>query len=267
MKEIAGKTAFVTGAGNGIGRAIARALAAEAVAVAVADIDEAAAGQVAAEIEASGSRAVAVRCDVTDRASLEAARDETIRALGPIHILCNNAGVSAAAPFDITTPGDWRWMFEVNVMGVVNGLQVFLPHLRGHGQGAHIVNTASMAGLIPVGRMSAYGASKHAVVGLTECLEVELEGSGVGLSLLCPGIVNTELAASSRALRPEDARGVDPDSDRMLEEGGRSGSDPAQVGDCVVEAIRSDSFYVISHPKLLRPFANRAARIQAADGV
>ncbi len=264
MKQLGGRTAFVTGGANGIGRAIARALAAEGVAVAIADLDAAAAKNVAAELDAAGHRSLGVECDVTKRESLERALAETNSAFGPVHILCNNAGVAAAAPFEATTPGDWQWVFGVNVMGVVNGLQIFLPHMREHGEEAHIVNTASMAGLFPVGRMPTYSASKFAVVGLTECLALELEGSPIGLTLLCPGIVNTDLAARSRAQRPADATGVDEDSERMLEEGARMGIDPADVATCTVDAIRSGAFYAFSHPELVSQFAERAERIAAA---
>jgi NAD(P)-dependent dehydrogenase (short-subunit alcohol dehydrogenase family) len=159
MQELQGRSAFVTGGANGIGRAIAESFAREGVAVAIADIDPKAAEQACSELEASGARAVPIECDVTSEESLAKALKTASRALGPIHILVNNAGAFSVSPLEETNRSDWEWLLEVNVIGVVNGLHTFLPHMRAHGEPAHIINTASVAGHFAGPGLSVYTAS------------------------------------------------------------------------------------------------------------
>jgi len=265
MRELEGKTAFVTGAASGIGRAIARSLAREGVAVAVADIDLAAAKLAAEEIVSAGGRAIPVACDVTSEPSLEAAADETADALGNVHILCNNAGAFAVTRLEDTTRKDWEWLLEINVVGVVNGLHTFLPRMREHGEPAHVVNTASISGHLPVVGLSVYTATKFAVVGLTECLRLELAEDCIGVSVLCPGIVKTALVETSSRHRPsrhgEHAAGDDESMKTLVE----SGSDPAAIGDRVVEAIRAGEFYIFTHPHIRPAFETRFQEIVEAQ--
>jgi len=267
MQELQGRSAFVTGGANGIGRAIAESFAREGVAVAIADIDPKAAEQACRELEASGARAVPIECDVTSEESLAKALETASSALGPIHILVNNAGAFSVSPLEDTKRSDWEWLLEINVIGVVNGLHTFLPHMRAHGEPAHIINTASVAGHFAGPGLSVYTASKFAVVGLTECLRAELADSSIGVSVLCPGIVKTGLVESSREHRPErhSGHGSDPGLDvASITEGG---SDPATIGDQVVSAVRAGEFYIFTHPDMKPVFESRFGRILAAHAL
>lgn len=256
MTDLAGANAFVTGAADGIGRAIANSLARAGVAVAIADINAEAAKAAAEAIESSGGRAVAIACDVTDAASIEAAADAATDALGPIRVLVNNAGAFQARPFEETKLDDWQWLLDVNVLGVVRGLHTFVPRMRAHGQPSHIVNTASVSGHIATPTLSVYTATKFAVMGLTESLRAELKDSSIGLSVLCPGIVNTGLVESSARHRPgpDDASGGESAMRAVMNE---TGTDPAPLGDDVVNAIRNDQFYVFTHPSMRPAFVKR----------
>lgn len=258
MQSIEGKIAFVTGAGSGIGRAIAMSLAKAGAAVAVADIDLASATNVSDEIRGAGGRAMPISCDVTSRKSIEEAADAVGSELGHVHVLVNNAGAFTVGALNETTRKDWEWILDINVLGVVNGLHVFLPRIQAHGEEAHIVNTASVSGHIGVAGLSIYTASKFAVVGLSECLRLELAGSRIGISVLCPGIVKTGLLETSQRHRGEEYGG--PQS--ALAGGGmndviESGTDPAEVGARVLAAIASDEFYIFTHPGLRPAFENR----------
>lgn len=264
MRELQGKAAFVTGGANGIGRAIAERFAREGVAVAIADIDPKAAEQTCKELQASGAHAIPIHCDVTSEQSLAEALKQASDTLGPIHLLVNNAGAFAVSPLEETRRRDWEWLFEINVIGVVNGLHVFLPHMRAHGEPAHIINTASVAGHICGPDLSVYTASKFAVVGLTECLRAELEDSPIDVSLLCPGIVKTGLIASSREHRPERHGGRSPDPGVDVADITASGTDPRAIGDQVVAAIKAGEFYIFTHPDMKPLFEARFERIIAA---
>jgi NAD(P)-dependent dehydrogenase (short-subunit alcohol dehydrogenase family) len=264
MQELQGKAAFVTGGANGIGRAIAESFAREGVAVAIADIDPKAAEQACKQLEASGARAIPIECDVTSEDSLANALETATAALGPIHILVNNAGAFSVSPLEDTKRSDWEWLLEINVIGVVNGLHTFLPHMRAHGEPAHIINTASAAGHFAGPGLSVYTASKFAVVGLTECLRAELADSSIGVSVLCPGVVKTGLIESSREHRPErhGGHGADPGLDvaSITEDG----TDPAAIGDQVVAAVKTGEFYIFTHSEMKPIFESRFRRILAA---
>jgi NAD(P)-dependent dehydrogenase (short-subunit alcohol dehydrogenase family) len=261
MKDLQGKAAFVTGGANGIGRAIAESFAREGVAVAIADIDPRAAEKTCKEIEASGARAIPVECDVTRNESLAEALRTATETLGPIHLLVNNAGAFAVSPLEETSRRDWEWLLEVNVVGVVNGLHTFLPHMRAHGEPAHIINTGSVAGHIAGPGVSVYTASKFAVVGLTECLRAELADTQIGVSILCPGVVKTGLIDSSREHRPERHGGRDADPGVDVAAITDNGTDPAMIGDRVVAAVKAGEFYIFTHPDLKPAFEARFTRI------
>ena len=206
MKDIAGKVAFVTGAANGIGLGICRALARAGAHVALADIEPDTLARARSEIAGLGVRAIALPLDVSDADAVARAADAVEAEFGKVHIVCNNAGVSLGNVRLLEmTPAQWNWIFGVNVFGVVNGVQTFVPRILRHGEGGHIVNTASMAGLqvnpaIP--GIGAYAMTKHAVIALSEALAMELRGSGIGVSVLCPAQVNTTLSDSG-SRRPE----------------------------------------------------------------
>jgi NAD(P)-dependent dehydrogenase (short-subunit alcohol dehydrogenase family) len=263
MNDLNGRVAVVTGGGSGIGRGIALALGAEGMTVAVADIRRAAADAVAAEIVSAGGRAFAIGVDVTSVESLAAAADEVVAQAGGVNLLCANAGVLARiATLADHTIGDWEYTLSVNVMGIVKTIAAFLPALRERAPDAHIVTTASLGGLVsdvraPIG---AYIASKYACVGYSEMLRAELEGEGIGVSVLCPGVVVSNLSATSADNRP-DAFGKQVEFQFAAAGGGRSDSAapfpvyamPAEdVGPIVIRAIRANRFHAITHPRAKR---------------
>lgn len=250
MDNLAGRNAFVTGAGSGIGQGIARQLARAGVHVAVADIRGDAAEATAAEIVAAGGHAVPLALDVSDRADVERGADAAERALGPIHIACNNAGVAMhGVPLEKIAANDWDWVIGVNIYGVIHGIQTFVPRMRAHGEGGHVVNTASIGGLQvnPKFHTSAYSMTKYAVVALSEALEQELEGSGINVSVLCPAAVATSIHLSERS-RPERLGGptVRPENHFMgkIIKDGWTGD---EVGARVVDAIRANEFFILTH--------------------
>ena len=206
MDDLNGRVAVVTGGGSGIGRGIALTLGAEGMTVAVADIQQSNAEAVAAEIEAAGGRAFGIGVDVTSVESLAAAAKEIVARAGGVNLLCANAGVLARiGPLADHTIEDWEYTLSVNVMGVVKTVAAFLPALRASAPDAHIVNTASLGGLTAEVRapLGAYIASKYACVGYSEMLRAELAGEGIGVSVLCPGVVASNLTATSAENRPD----------------------------------------------------------------
>lgn len=241
MQDLKGKVAVVTGAGSGIGEGIARAAAAAGMKVAVADIDFEKASQVAADI---GDAAIAVPVDVSDLASVEALRDATLEAFGAVHLVCNNAGVWIGALMQDADIKDWQYLINVNLYGVIHGIKAFLPLLVEQGEG-HIVNTASMGGLISGPPEGLYTTTKFAVVGLSEALLMEVAEKGLGVSVLCPGLVDTNLISQSSAMRPEE---LDPGIDHeQPAPDTASGISPLAVGERVLDAVSDGSFYVITH--------------------
>ena len=244
METLEGKTAVVTGAGSGIGAGIARAAAVAGMNVVVADIDQELASAVAQSIISSGGDAIAVRTDVSDLAAMEALREAALKAFGAVHLVCNNAGVWVGAMMAEADIKDWQFLINVNLYGVIHGVKVFLPDLLAQGEG-HIVNTASMGGLISGPPEGLYTTTKFAVVGLSEALLLEVADKGVGVSVLCPGLVATDLINQSAKVRPEGLEtGIDhgqPAPDIA------TGLSPADVGDRVVDAVRDNNFYIITH--------------------
>ena len=193
MRELAGKTAFVTGGASGIGLALGRAFAVTGMNVMLADIEADALSGAVKSLHNVGPNVRGVICDVTDPDSVERAAAASYEAFGRVHVVCNNAGVAAGGGIDDIPLDDWRWVLDVNLMGVLYGIRTFLPHIRAHGEGGHIVNTASMAGMVSPAGMGPYNATKHAVVTLSETLAAELVGTPIGVSVLCPGWVNTRI--------------------------------------------------------------------------
>lgn len=262
MEDLSGKTAFITGAASGIGLAIARSLAAAGMKVVVADIEEAALARVEEEFNASNREFLTLRVDVTDRQAMADAAAATIERFGKVHVLVNNAGVGVGGKLDEMTYNDWDWVLGVNLDGVVNGLQSFLGLIESHGEGGHIVNTASMAGHLAVPGLGVYNASKFAVVAISETLRADLTGKEIGVSVLCPGVVDTSIFESGRN-RPEElasdaasdnlmdaiSSGEEEASNRLAEIRARA-LDPAVVGDMVLHAIRENEMYVFTHPEM-----------------
>ncbi len=251
MRELDGRIALVTGGGSGIGRGIAVALAGAGTRVVVADIERDAAEAVAAEIAASGGEASTERLDVTDPAAVEALAGRCDERYGGIDVLCNNAGVLGPTPLGPESLDNWRWTLDVNVLGVVHVINAFVPRMRARvsasGGEAHVVNTASIGGLIAGygWEISAYIASKFAVVSMSRNLRGELAGSGIGVSVLCPGGVETRIWEAGRN-RPAEYGG--PEAYEWPDRIARSRPiDPLLAGRHVLRAIREDEFYVITH--------------------
>ncbi|MGY3483014.1 NAD(P)-dependent dehydrogenase (short-subunit alcohol dehydrogenase family) [Bradyrhizobium sp. USDA 4011] len=202
MRELAGKAAFVTGAASGIGLAMATAFAREGMKVMLADIETGALDKAVDALRVGGADVHGVVCDVADPSSVDRAAEASFRAFGNVHVICNNAGVAGGGGIDQISVDDWRWVIDVNLMGVVHGIRSFLPHIRAHGEGGHIVNTASMAGMNAGLGVSPYSATKFAVVSLSEGLSAQLAPFGIGVSVLCPSYVRTRIGESGRN-RPE----------------------------------------------------------------
>jgi NAD(P)-dependent dehydrogenase (short-subunit alcohol dehydrogenase family) len=253
MREFLGKAAFVTGGASGIGLALGRAFAEAGCKVMLADIEKPALDNALQSLAGIGSEIRAVVCDVADPASVDSAAEAAITAFGKVHIVCNNAGVSTRGGIDHIALDDWRWVLDVNLIGVVNGVRAFLPHMRAHGEGGHIVNTASIAGMVNRRHgFHPYPASKFAVVGISEGLALELRPLGIGVSVLCPGYVRTNILESARnhlerynPTTPVEA--VDPFIAQRTELV-RTGMDPVEVARLVLAAVRDDELYVFTHP-------------------
>jgi NAD(P)-dependent dehydrogenase (short-subunit alcohol dehydrogenase family) len=244
MQELQGKTAVVTGAGSGIGAGIARAAARAGMNVVVADIDRERAATVAQDIISGGGDALAVAVDVSKLESVQALRESALKAFGKVHLVCNNAGVWVGALMAEADIKDWQYLINVNLYGVIHGVKVFLPDLLAQGEG-HIVNTASVGGLISGPPEGLYTTTKFAVVGLSEALLLEVANQGVGVSVLCPGLVATDLITQSSAVRPAE---LDPGIDHgQPAPDVASGLSPVLIGEQVIDAVRDNSFYIITH--------------------
>jgi len=258
LPDLAGKVAVVTGGASGIGKGIAARLAAEGARVIIADIQRDALEATAAELGVDG-----IPTDVSDCASVESLARTAVEKYGTVHVICNNAGIGPLAPVKDLTLDDWRWMLGVNLWGVIHGVHTFLPILSGNPDGGHIVNTASMAGLVAHARLGAYSTAKFGVVALTEALAEELaaDGSRVGVSVLCPGTVHTNIGTSSRNRPAELGDAGFKDVDIELEDNPRHRwIYPEQAGQVVVRAIKRGDLYALTHPDW---YPQVAARHQA----
>lgn len=272
MQELAGKNAFITGGASGIGFAMAQALLNEGMNVAIADVDADALAAAQAALAGSNAQVHAVQLDVTDRDQYAQVAEQISSELGPIHVLCNNAGVYRGGSLDQVTYADWDWVMGVNVGGVVNGLQNFIQRMRAHGEGGHIVNTASMAGVTTSPGLGVYNASKFAVVGMSEALRQDLEPHGIGVSVLCPGMVRTRILDSERT-RPDafdvtqaEAQEAAQAHSEIMNLAMNTGIEASEVADLVVQGIKSDQFYLFPHPELKGATESRVEEMLAAFG-
>lgn len=275
MRDLAGKVAVVTGGAAGIGLAMARRFAAEGMRIVLADIERPVLEHAGEELARSGADVLTVPTDVSLADDVTALAATTLEHYGDVHLVCNNAGVgSRGLPIAELPLDDFAWVIGVNLFGVIHGIHEFLPHLRANGVG-HIVNTASISGLYHLPRMGPYNASKAAVIALSETLRFELdaEGSGVGVSVLCPSWVRTNITTSDRN-RPERfaytleteqmAHAADYKAKRR-EQLATIALDPAEIAAQVCDAVQSDRFYVLTHPESVALFEQRARRIVAGE--
>ena len=259
VDELAGKVAFITGSGGGIGLGIARACAQAGMKVVLADIDESALEDAAAELRAAGSEVLVLALDVTDREGWALAAERVPAELGPVRLLVNNAGVSTLGlGFDEVDPGMWDRVIGINLTGVYNGLHYFLDGMRAAG-GGHIVNTSSMGGLLGSPKLAPYCAAKFAVVGLSEALRAEFAEFGIGVSVLCPGGVRSRLWRTSRAVRglPD----IETPPDDMSAQSATAAMGADEVGRRVLDAVVADEAYIITHPEFRDVVTQRHERM------
>ena len=258
MKILKGKVAAVTGAASGLGRSMALAFAAEGMDVALADVDQEGLLKTQEGVGGHGVKSTALRVDVSKAAEVEAFAERTVRELGAVHVVCNNAGVSPLGAVWENTLADWQWILGVNLWGVIHGVRAFTPRLIAQNEG-HSVNTASVAGLISPPGSGAYNVTKHAVVTLSESLYHDLRerNSAVGVSVLCPAYVPTRITESERS-RPGELKDVfrelSPETlarQAMLEKAVTSGKISAdQVAQAAVAAVKEERFYILTHPRI-----------------
>ena len=260
MKDLAGKTAFVTGAASGIGFGIAFALAQAGVKVMLCDIEEAALAAALEKLRLTNADIEGVRADISLKGELAAAAEATLARYGKVHILVNNAGVGGGGPYGMWSDAAWDWTLGVNLRAVVWGIEIFGPLIERHGEGGHIVSTASIAGLVSNGSV-AYNVSKYGVVALSEGLRLELAPRGIGVSVLCPGFIRTQIVDSGRNLperfagkvgRPP-ATGPVAERIKFIRDRVAQGIDPLYVGELVREGIENDWPYIFTDNEL-EPF-------------
>lgn len=260
MQDFAGKVAVVTGGASGIGEGMARTFASEGMNVVVSDIEGDRAENVSASIRETGVRSIAIETDVSDRAAVEALADKTFAEFGSADLVCNNAGVCVGGSSHESSDADWSWLFRVNVDGVLYGCQAFIPRMIEQG-GGHIVNTASIGGFLPAGQiMGAYTASKASVVGISEAYADSIKPHGIGISILCPGLVTSGLIEAERN-RPTEYGERPGNLEPILAEGFKTGMDPLIVGKWVVRAVRDDQLFIFTHPDMRELVEGHFARV------
>ena len=260
MDSLRDRVAVVTGGGSGIGRALVDVFAREGMRVVVADVDEGSAVDAADAVRKRGGIALAVRTDVTDLAQVQALADRAFSELGAVDVLCNNAGVALWGSLETATHRDWQWVLGVNLWGVIHGIEAFVPRMIAGGRRGHVVNTASMAGLIATRGLGVYNTSKYAVVGLSETLVKDLAPHGIGVSVLCPLGVATRIRDSDRN-RPSQLRNDTTEAAAPVTLDGSTLA-PEAVAEMVLSAVLENRLYVITHPESLEPIRRRFQRIE-----
>lgn len=271
MQELDGRTAFVTGGASGIGFAVAKGFLEAGMNVMIADIEEKALDAALAKLANYGNRLGGLVLDVSLREAYAAAATETLARFGKVHVLFNNAGVSRAGRIETIAPSDWDWVWGVNVGGTVAGIQIFLPHIRAHGEGGHIVSTASIAGLAGSALSGAYSSTKFAIVGLSEVLAEELKDTDIGVSVLCPGFVRTNMNDNGRNRPTRYGGAFDVFAEPVLKERNArfraltiDGLDPDRVAPMVIRAIRENRLYIVTDPERRETIEARHARLLEA---
>ena len=249
MRDLEGRVAFITGGGSGVGLGMARAFLGAGMKVAIADVRD---DHLEEATAALAGDVLAIRLDVTDREAFARAADDTESALGNVHVLCNNAGINLFNDIADATYQDWDWVLGVNLGGVVNGVVTFVPRIKAHGEGGHVVNTASMAAFVAGPGAGIYTTAKFAVHGLSDALRWSLLPYGIGVSMVCPGLVKSKIYESDLTRPAElstDVTPADPEFMRILPGLHDAGMDPDEIGEKVVRAVRRNDFYVFTHPE------------------
>ena len=252
MKNVEGKTAFITGGANGAGFGMAQAFSKAGMKVVIADIRQDSLDRAMSFFKNTPGMH-AIRLDVTDREAFERAADEAERVFGKVHVICNNAGINLFVPMEECTYNDWDWVMGVNFGGVVNGIHTFVPRIRKHGEGGHVVNTASMAAFLPSAAAGIYTASKFAVRGLSEALRLTLYQYNIGVSVFCPGLINSFIYESEKIGRHDwHPRKILQEARRpwtSCRESTKMGMKPEEAGEKVLAGIRRNALYIFSHPE------------------
>jgi NAD(P)-dependent dehydrogenase (short-subunit alcohol dehydrogenase family) len=251
MKDVEGKVAFITGGANGIGLGMAKVFTDAGMKVVIADIRQESLDKAMGHFRNTNKSVHAIRLDVSDRKAVEAAADETEKVFGKVHVVCNNAGINLFKPIDQCTHEDWQWVMGVNLWGVIHGVEAFVPRIKKHGEGGHIVNTASMASILSSAGAGIYSTAKFAVRGLSETLWFNLHPQGIGVSVLCPGLVDSNIHMSNE-VRPSTLGKPDAAPEGMTDRMAalqRTGMDPVEVGEKVLAGIRADNLYIFPHPE------------------
>ncbi len=262
MDPFRNRVAVITGGAGGIGLALAEAFAARGAAVVLADLDEAGLARAAAALAPRGAAVLTVPTDVSALDSVQALAAAAQRRFGAVHLVCNNAGVALTGELHRATHRDWVYTMNVNFWGVVHGIETFVPLLLAQGQGGHVLNTASMAGLVGMRGLGVYSASKFAVVGLSEALQRELAPLGIGVSVLCPMVVDTPINENSERLRPPALRNQAPPGPPAGQLAGPV-IGPQEVARRVVRGIERGDLYVLTHAAQRDILRRRAARLEA----
>ena len=266
MQNLPGKTAFITGGASGIGLGIAKALLGAGMNVVIADIRDDHLDQAASEL-GDGERLLALKLDVTDRAAYARAADAAEARFRRIHLLCNNAGVAVVGPTELATFADWDWVLGVNLGGIVNGIVTLLPRIRKHGEGGHIVNTASMSGLVPHPGATIYGTSKGAAVAMIECMRAELEPYGIVCSAFCPGAVQSNIAEAHKTRPAALADTGYTETDQRRRQNGsffHLFRTREEIGQRVLQGILNDELYIMTHSEFRQGIEERAQAMCAA---
>ncbi len=252
MRDLAGKTAFITGGANGIGLGMAEVFAREGMNVVISDIRGDHLERARADLAVLGHDVLTIRLDVTDREALEEAAVETLGRYGKVHLVCNNAGINLFKEMDECGYNDYDWVMGVNLDGVINGVVTFIPRLKAHGEGGHIVNTGSMASIVSGPGAGIYTAAKFAVRGLSECLRYSLARHNIGVSVLCPGLVKSYIH-DSNAIRPESLPGETTEHEAAFLERlpavHEVGMEPLEVAEDVLNGVLNNDPYIFPHPE------------------
>jgi NAD(P)-dependent dehydrogenase (short-subunit alcohol dehydrogenase family) len=265
MTEVAGKVAFITGGGSGVGLGQAKVFAEAGCKVAIADIRQDHLNEAMAYLTPTNAEVMPLNLDITDREAYKVAADEVEAALGPVQLLFNTAGVSIFGPLQDATPEDWEWQLDVNLWGVINGIQTFLPRMLERGDDCHIVNTASMSAFVSLPGTGIYCTTKMALRGLSECLHMDLKGTGIRVSMLCPGAVNSNIheAVLTRPKHLENTGyyGADPEVFARLKEVISIGMEPETLARYVLKGVEDDELYILPYPEFRQTLEDIHARV------
>lgn len=268
MTQVAGRTAFITGGGSGVALGQAKVFAEAGCKVAIADIRQDHLDEAMAWFDGRGHDVMAVKLDITDRAAYARAADEVEAKLGPVELLFNTAGVSIFGPLQNATYDDWDWQLDVNLKGVINGIQTFVPRMIERGNGGHIVNTASMSAFVALKGTGIYCTSKMAIRGLSECLALDLADHGIGVSILCPGAVNTNIheAVLTRPAHLQNTGyyGADPNMMAHLKQVIAIGMEPEVLAQYVLKGVETDQLYILPYPEFRGTLEEIHERVMAS---